>query len=251
MKLGVIAASAAAAAVLTAAPAVALDRVENGVYRLDPERMDELLELEKHQDLRVLLIDDTSPKATSEVHSRMLRNFIQNGGVVWVEGEAAESRLVEMLATGVNVEDFDFKKATTGKKGGELVVRGASPRLRVHSHPLTEGVQQLYIHPARKFDGTRNAQPLVEMTDTEGNHGIVVAAVPVGQGYLVLDGTRREGAGFWRLGRGGKFDKDHPNAVRQANGEWNNYDWDRLLENARSAAEQRMSPPAPGSTSGT
>jgi hypothetical protein len=112
----------------------------------------------------------------------------------------------------------------------ELVVRGASERLRIHDHPLTEGVEQLYVFPRYRFDGTLHAQPILEMTDTRGNHGIVIAAVPIDQGLVVLDGTaRRERTFFGRLP---EFDASNPNAVRDGEG-WNSYDWSRLVDNAR------------------
>jgi hypothetical protein len=222
-------------------PALALEKIQDGVYAIDAENMDDLLELEAHPDMRVLLLNDIQERSTSEVHAKALRNWIESGGVVWVEGDAAESPLVSLVEKEIKVEDFDFQKATTGKKGGELVVRDQSDNLKIHDHPLTEGVRQLYIYAARKFDGTRGLQPVVEMADEEGEQGVVIGAVPIGEGYLVLDGTRRAGSNlmFWRK-RG--FDEKHPNAVRQAGGKWEDYDWDRLVENAKSMGKAASSP---------
>jgi hypothetical protein len=215
-----------------AVPAFALEKVADGVYALDPKSMDDVLELGTQPDLKVLLIGDTDPKATSEAHTASLRKWVENGGVIWVWGDAAESPLIKMVDKEVKAEKFEFKKSSTGKQGGELVARNVSDKLIIHDHPLTQGVDQLYIQPAYKYDGTRGMDPVVEMTDAQGNHGVVLGTLKLGQGTIVLDGTRRTGADvmFWKK-KG--FDKEHPHAVKSSSGEWNSYDWDRLLQNAK------------------
>jgi len=224
-----------------AVPAFALEKVTDGVYALEPERMDDLLELETQPDLRVLLIGKTEPKATSEVHGAALRKWIESGGVAWVWGDAAESALIKKVDANIRASNFEFKKSTTGKKGGELVAKGMSDKMIIHDTPLTEGVNELYIHPAKRYDDTRGLVPVVEMTDSEGNHGVVLGTVQLGKGAIVLDGTRSSGADimFWKKHG---YDKEHPHAVKQSSGEWNSYDWDRLLQNARTIVKKMPAP---------
>lgn len=226
-------------AALIAAPAAqaGLAEIDRGVYRLTFDHVDELLGLTRDEPLRVLVIDEKDPKKVSDAHIASTRDWVRSGGVVWAVGEGLESVLVRALAP-FNVRKFDYKKTGTGKRGGELLVRGSSPRLEIHDVPLSEGVDELYLFPKRRFNGTRDALPVVEMTDERGNHGLVIAAVPVGRGLLVLDGTARSRKKL-PVGRLPGFDPDHPNAVKQS-GVWRNYDWPRLTANAVEWADEAL-----------
>ncbi len=82
------------------------------------------------------------------------------------------------------------------------------------------------------------AQSLVEMTDDQGNHGLVLAAVPVGRGWVVLDGTARSRRRL-PFGRLPGFDPDHPNALK-SDGVWRSYDWPKLLANAKEGATESL-----------
>src|SRR5678816_740244 len=135
------------------------------------------------------------------------------------------------------MDSYSYEKTSTGNKGGELLVKDASPRLQIGNHAFTTGVTQLYVFPRYKFDGTLNAAPLIEMTDTRGKHGLILAAIPVGKGYLLLDGTAREGHPLF--GRMSGFKDDHPNSIKQGK-TWNSYDWPLMLENVRSMAEEAL-----------
>lgn len=208
-----------------------LVQVDQGVYALPANNPDGTLALSGRQDVRVLVMGDVDPKSFSEVHIRSVADWVRSGGVLWIQGRDVESGLYNLVVP-VKVEEFEYHKAPSGVRGGELIVRGSSPRLVIHDTPLTRGVQQLYIHPRWSFNGTANARPVVEMTDAEGRHGVVIAMVPLGQGYIVLDGTAREGRFFDRLEG---FDPDHPNAVK-VGGEWNSYDWNRLIANAEAVS---------------
>jgi hypothetical protein len=203
-----------------------------GTYRLPSDRIDQLLLLDDLPGLRVLIIDGSAPRKFSDAHVQALREWIGRGGVVWAEGDGVETTLISQISP-VVVKDYVYRKSGTGKKGGELVVRGASPNLVISDHPLTAGVQQLYVFPARTFDGTKNALPILEMTDEQGSHGVVIAALSIGNGFVVLDGTSRKQS--WIFGRIPDFDENHPHAVRQ-NGSWNSYDWATLVDNARGLA---------------
>jgi hypothetical protein len=86
------------------------------------------------------------------------------------------------------------------------------------------------VFPRRSFDGTRNALPILEMTDSKGYHGLVIAALPIGKGLLVLDGTSRQQRRYFH--RIPDFSGKHPNAVKQGKS-WNSYDWAKLMENAK------------------
>jgi hypothetical protein len=227
-------------------PALALEKVHDGVYRFDPANPDELLELEKTPDARVLIVDETKPKLISEVHSKTLHNWVQNGGILWVVGDAVESSLVKMTDPDIKSEPFEFHKPSTGKKGGELVVRDASDKLKIADHPLTKGVDKIYVYPARRFDQTHNLQPIIEMADDQGHQGVVIGSVAVGKGMIVLDGSRHE-EGFFNQAKG--FTESHPHAVKSSEGVWNSYDWDKLLENARSLTPAPVHPATP-TTSG-
>lgn len=215
-------------------PSSAIDEEQSGLYRLDPKKMDDILKLPKMEGVHVLLASKLRPKLISDAHIHILTEWIERGGILWLESESVESEVVRQIVP-INVDDFKYTKSGTGKPGGELVVRGVSPRLVIGDHPLTEGVSQLYVYPRRKFDGTRKAEPIVEMTDTEGNHGLVIAAIRMDAGYVVLDGTARDKKFLFGRLRG--FDSDHPNALSQPDGGWNSYDWEKLLANARDKAK--------------
>jgi hypothetical protein len=210
-----------------------------GVYVLDPAGVDALLSLEDYPDLRVLVLTGEAPATLSDAHLEFVRQWVSQGGVAWIEGPFLESTALNRIVPSVRVDEYEYHKAATGDRGGELIVRDAIDRLEIADHPLTEGIDRLYIHPAYRFDGTMSATPIVSMTDIEGNHGIVIAAVDVGDGLVILDGTARQDRVFGGMAG---FDADHPNAVRQG-GSWNSYDWERLLENARRIS----SPPTAGS----
>lgn len=216
------------------APAHGLERLDDGIYRVDFKRIDDLLQLDKTSDVRVLVVEESHPGANSGSLTAITRKWIDAGGVLWAAADGLNSTLVRQIVR-ANVADFSFKKAGTNKTGGELVVRGASQRLVIRDHPLTAGVDQLYLFPLHRFDGTSEATPLVEMTDSKGNQGVVLAAVRVGRGLIVLDGTARSKGGYFFFGGLPGFHRDHPNSLKQG-GEWNNYDWPRLMANARDHA---------------
>ena len=205
--------------------------------RITFERIDELLALPQRADLELLVLEDTEPEAVSEAHITRLREWVEAGGVLWAAGEGLDSALVKELVP-VTLNEFAFAKSSTGDPGGELVVKGVSPRLVIEDHPLTVGVTQLYLFPQRRVDGTKDLQPLVRMTDTRGTTGVVLGTVPLGRGLVVLDGTARK-QGFL-FGRIDGFDDDHPNAVEQ-DGVWNTYDWATLEANARAFARRARS----------
>ncbi len=236
---GRAAALSAVIVALAVTSAFSLDRVRDGFFRLDFDRVDDLLTLPQDTDVRVLEIRSKEPKRISDAHIKLLREWVESGGVVWAVEDGLESTLVRNLAR-FRVERFNYRKTGTGKRGGELIVRGVSERLVIGDHALTEGVAQLYLFPRYKFDGTMGAAHLVEMTDTRGNHGLVIAAIRVGKGLLLLDGTAREKRLLF--GRIGGFDEDRPNSVEH-DGRWNSYDWPKLLDNAvRFASEARELP---------
>ncbi|MGH9870832.1 MAG: hypothetical protein ACREAA_22065 [Candidatus Polarisedimenticolia bacterium] len=216
--------------ILAYAPAMALDKLQDGIYAVNPDKPDELLSLNAEPDLRVLILEKIKPKTLSEAHSVALREWVESGGVLWVSGDAVETPLLALVSKGIMFGDFNYKKATTGKQGGELIVRGASDRLVIYDHPLTVGVDELFIQPVRKFDGSKDLMPLVEMTDMAGEKGIVLGAISVKRGYIVLDGTKTP-QGMARSA--GDFNRDKPHAVKMADDTWNDYDWGKLMENAK------------------
>jgi hypothetical protein len=212
-----------------------LMKIQDGWYTPTELSADELLELDRYEELRVLAFTE-EPKNLSDVHLENVKQFVDRGGVVWIQGRFAEYEPFRIIAP-ITVSKYEFNKTGTGKRSGELIVRGKSPRLQIQDHVLTEGVERLYLYPRYKFDGTIDAEPLVEMTDSEGDHGTVLAAIPVGLGFVVLDGTAREKN--WVFGRIEGFDPEHPNAIAQA-GVWNSYDWDELRENAIEYADRML-----------
>lgn len=224
---------------VTADAVLAMDMLSEGVYRVNFERVDELLELNATPGIRLLLLDGTKPKVVSDSHIKVLRNWVEAGGVLWVAGDGLDSVLAKNIAP-YRVGRFGYKKASTDKRGGELVVKGVTPRLVIEDHAITDGVTQLYLFPRFRFDGTQNATPLVRMSDTQGSTGLVLAAVPLGKGLLVLDGTARKQRMYF-FGRTPGLKEDHPNSVKQE-GVWNSYDWEKLVSNARSYAEDAVVP---------
>ena len=199
--------------------------------------------MEATPDMKVLIFSESKNKTLSDAHAKSLRSWVEKGGVIWVHGDATASPLLKLVDKDIRVQDFPFKKPTTNKEGGELIQRGASDKLIIHDHPLAEGVNRLFVNPAHKFDGTKNIQPVVEMTDNNGSHGVVIATVPVGKGYIVLDGTRASGSPlmFWK-----RASKENPHAVKNAEGQWEDYDWDKLMENAVSLAKHERTPGTSG-----
>jgi hypothetical protein len=230
------AASVALAFLLSLTGAVALEQVEEGIYRLDFSRVDDLLTVRNHPDLAVLILEEKDRKAVSDAHMKVLRGWVEAGGILWVAGDGLESALPQGIVP-FRLDRFDYVKSSTGKRGGELVVRGISPRLVIADHPLTAGINQLYLFARYRFDGTLRAEPLVTMTDTGGNTGMVLAALPVARGYVVLDGTAREGR--LMFGRLPGFSPKRPNSLKQDAG-WNAYDWPKLRINARDLARQAL-----------
>lgn len=198
----------------------ALEKVSDGVFRVTSDQVGDLLTLQERPDVKVLMLDQKDPRDVFDAHIRLTRDWVEAGGVLWVAGDALKSAIARGIAP-FRVERFKYSR-TSGKSGGELVVKGASQRLVIHEHQLTNAVDQLYLVATEKFDGTAGTQPLVEMTDTKGHHGLVLLAIPVGQGLLVLDGTSRKG----QLSR-------QPNSLKQ-DGVWSSYDWNKMATNATS-----------------
>jgi len=219
-------------AVLGLTPSWALEEVRSGVFRIDVKSFDELLTLGDRTDLSVLVLDDSRTKSVSDVHTVALREWVESGGVLWVAGDGLDSSLAQTVAP-FRIESFNYVRSASGKRGGELIVKGSSPRMVIADNSFTKDVNQLYLFARSKFDGTARAEPLVQMGDTQGNSGWVLTAVSVGRGFMLLDGTaRKERRLFGRL-KG--FDSDHPNSLKQESG-WNSYDWTRLQDNVRDHA---------------
>lgn len=222
------------------APAAAFDRIEKGIYRIDAEHADDLLSLTPDSDVEILVLVEKIPRELSDSHLNLTRRWVEAGGILWIASDGLYSAIGQRVAPYM-VENYKYKKTSTGDQGGELVVKGASARLQIGDHALTEGITQLFVFPRYKFDGTLNAASLIEMTDTRGKHGLILAAIPLGKGYLVLDGTARDEHYFFGRVRG--FDDEHPNSQKQGK-EWNRYDWPMLLENARRMARESLRDPA-------
>ena len=232
------AAAVPALLLLAASPALAFQQVTEGMYRVEPERPDDLLLLDDTTAVRVIVFSGEDASSLSQVHMTKLRDWIARGGVLWAEGRGLSSGLVEAFIP-IENRTFAFHK-DSGDSAGELIVKGALPQHVIHDHPLTQGVDQLYLYPQRDFTGTPKLQPLVEMTNPEGERGVILGAVPYGKGWIVLDGTARETRrAWWPFGRSKGFDEDHPNAVRLGE-RWNAYDWDRLLRNTAQLAQHTM-----------
>ncbi len=223
-------------AMLGTSPAAAFEKIDPGIYRINWKTIDDLLTIRSQVDLDVLVLETKKTRSISDAHLKLLREWVESGGVLWVAGDGLESSLAQTVAP-FRSESFDFVRSSSGNRGGELIVKGLSPRMTIADQALTAGVNQLYLFARSKFDGTERAEPLVQMGDTAGNSGWVLAAVPVGRGYLVLDGTARNEHWIFRRLKG--FDEDHPNSLKQDAG-WNSYDWDKLRANAREHARQAL-----------
>jgi hypothetical protein len=223
-------------AMLGSSPSVAFDEIDTGIYRIDGNTIDDLLTIVSHADLNVLVLEDSQTKSISDAHMKVLRQWVESGGVLWVAGDGLESSLAQTVAP-FRSESFDFVRSSSGNRGGELIVKGLSPRMTITDHAFTAGVSQLYLFARSKFDGTERAEPLVKMGDTAGNSGWVLVAVPVGRGFMILDGTARQQHLLFRRLKG--FNKDHLNSLKQDSG-WNSYDWDKLRLNARDHARQSL-----------
>jgi hypothetical protein len=235
-KLVVSILSAIVLATLGGAPSAALEEIEPGIYRVDWKSIDDLLTIRSHADLDVLVLEDDNTTNISDAHMKLLRQWVESGGVLWVAGDGLKSSLAQTVAP-FRLESFDFVRSSSGHRGGELIVKGLSPRMTIADHALTEGVGQLYLFARSRFDGTERAEPLVRMGDTAGNSGWVLVAIRVGRGYMILDGTARKEPWLFRRLEG--FDKAHPNSLKQDSG-WNSYDWDELRINARDHARRSL-----------
>jgi hypothetical protein len=214
----------------------AFESIDVGIYRIDSKTIDDLLTIPSHTDLEVLVLEDNETKSVSDAHMSLLRQWVESGGVLWVAGDGLESSLAQTVAP-FRLQSFDFVRSSSGNRGGELIVKGLSPRMTIGDHELTTGVSQLYLFARSKFDGTERAEPLVQMGDSAGNSGWVLVAVPVGRGFLILDGTARKQHLLFRRLKG--FDEAHPNSLEQ-DSVWNSYDWDKLRVNARDHARQTL-----------
>lgn len=219
-----------------ASSAFALEELRPGVYRSEWRTIDDLLTLGDQAKLNVLVLEDDKTKGVSDAHITVLRRWVESGGVLWVAGDGLKSSLAQAVAP-FNSDSFDFVRSASGKRGGELIVRGLSPRMTIVDGPFTAGVNQLYLFARSRFDGTAQAEPLVKMGDTEGNSGWVLVAVPIGRGYMILDGTARKNHWLFRKLKG--FDEDHPNSLEQ-NSVWNSYDWGTLQDNVRDWARRAL-----------
>jgi hypothetical protein len=223
-------------AVFGASPSAALEQIDPGTYRIDWKTIDDLLTIRSRADVNVLLLEDNKTKSISDAHMKLLREWVESGGILWVAGNGLESSLARTVAP-FRLESFDFVRSSSGNRGGELIVKGVSPRMTIADHVLTADVSQLYLFAESKFDGTERAEPLVQMGDSAGNSGWVLAAVPVGRGFMILDGTARKGHLLFRRLKG--FDEAHPNSLKQ-DSSWNSYDWDKLRVNARDRAREEL-----------
>jgi hypothetical protein len=223
-------------AVLGVSPAFAFEEIRPGVYRSDWRTIDDLLTLGDQAELNVLVLEDKKTKNVSDAHMTALRQWVESGGVLWVAGDGLRSSLAQAVAE-FQTESFNFVRSTSGKRGGELIVKGLSPRMTIFDGPFTADVSQLYLFARSKFNGTERSEPLVQMGDSEGNSGWVLAALPIGRGYVILDGTAREGHWIFRRLKG--FDEDHPNSLKQESG-WNSYDWSTLQDNVQSWARRAL-----------
>ena len=221
---------------LAASPSSAFEEIDAGIYRIDWKTIDDLLTIGSRADLNVLVLEDNKTKNISDAHMKMLREWVESGGVLWVAGDGLESSLAQTVAP-FRSESFDFVRSSSHNRGGELIVKGLSSRMTIADHVLTAGVSQLYLFAQSKFDGTERAVPLVQMGDSAGNSGWVLVAVPVGHGFMVLDGTARKGHWLFRRLKG--FDEAHPNSLKQDAG-WNSYDWDKFWINARDQSRQAV-----------
>jgi hypothetical protein len=223
-------------ALLGAAPSAAFEEIEPGIFRVDWKTTDDLLNIGSQADLNVLVLEDNNTKSISDAHMKLLRQWVESGGFLWVAGDGLRSSLAQTVAP-FRTEPFDFVRSSSGVRGGELIVKGLSPRMTIADHELTAGVSQLYLFARSRFDGTERADPLVQMGDSAGNSGWVLVAVPVGRGFMILDGTARKDHRLFRKLQG--FDESHPNSIKQ-DSVWNSYDWERLRANARDHARQAL-----------
>lgn len=223
-------------ALMAATPTAALEKIGEGIYRIDWKMIDNLLTIESFPELNVLVLEDNEVKSISDAHMKLVRQWVESGGVFWVAGDGLDNPLAQAIAP-FRSESFDFVRSSSGNRGGELIVRGLSPRMLISDHTFTAGVNQLYLYARSKFDGTDRAEPLVQMGDTEGHSGWVMVAIPVGKGFMILDGTARENHGLFRRLKG--FDEAHPNGLKQDK-IWNSYDWDQVRINARDYARRTL-----------
>lgn len=223
---------AGTAVALVATPAAGSVNIvgDPGVVTLDAARVDDLLSLTGDTSTHLLIVPvKVEGKKITQEHVTETRRWLESGGVIWAEGDGLNSRLVRALAE-PKVASYKFRSPTTGHPGGEMIIRKKSARFSIRDHALTEGVNQLYIIPSERLNGTKGAIALVEMTDALGEYGAVISAIPVGQGFIVLDGTARKNRPPTK-GRVLEFDKNHPNAKKEGSN-WNSFDWDLLKANA-------------------
>jgi hypothetical protein len=233
---------ACALSMLGAPPSSALEQIEPGIFRVNWKTIDDLLTIDSQPDLNILLLEDNNTRDISDAHMSLLRQWVESGGFLWVAGDGLESSLAQAVAP-FRSESFDFVRSSSGHRGGELIVKGLSPRMSIADHALTAGVSRLYLFAQSRFDGTERADPLVQMGDSAGNSGWVLVAVPVGRGFMILDGTARKERWLFRRLKG--FNEAHPNSLEQESS-WNSYDWERLRANARDHARQALAGSAGG-----
>jgi len=206
---------------------------EPGIAVFPGATLDSLLTLGESE-IEVILITAKlrNPKELTQAHIDGVRGWIETGGILWAEGTGLDNRLVQEL---VSFEMTPYKYVNSAMKpDGQVIVRSAKSRNVIHEHIVTEGVETLFIVPTVRFNGTKGMKPIVSMTDGSGQYGVVITSIPIGSGFVVLDGTARKDRGP-AYGRITGFDPAYPN-TRTENGTPNSYDWSLLQQNALSFA---------------
>ena len=153
-------------AMLAAPTAAAFLKIDEGIYRIDWKTIDDLLTIPSHPEMNVLVLEDNNVKGVSDAHMKLLRDWVESGGVLWVAGEGLESALAQKVAR-FQFKSFKYFKSSTDDRGGELVVRAVSPRLTIADHELTAGVNQLYLFTRSSIEVTDRADecPLCDPED--------------------------------------------------------------------------------------
>ena len=140
---------------------------ESGVLTLNFEYIDDLLFLDKVPSIRIIEITYGTYKGVSSAHLALLLRWVNSGGIIWINQEGFNSALFKKVNPGILFKEVIVKKesgATFSQDTGELFVKGLLPQISIANHPITEGVNMLYISPySKEFVATIMTEPKIKI----------------------------------------------------------------------------------------
>lgn len=211
---------------------------DNGVLTLEMVHIDDLLYLDEAPALRIVEITNPGKAEVSSAHLTLLERWVESGGALWFHGRGFESSLWPEVNPGIDLYYTELIKESgakmDGRNGdvGELFVRDLLPSINIADHPVTEGIERLYVQPemwevegvwmSRVFTSSSSArvEPILSFRQSrnglrlrrdrvpdkpERRSFVLLGLVERGSGLLIVDLTRI-GAKDWKGPDGDAYD---------------------------------------------